>query len=434
MRRNRIRTRLFWALSQLLAVFEVAAGAVEPPEILGWARLSAGSIDGPRSFFDGGYGKLEDGDQPARSRAGAVLGELRLAVDWEPVPGWRLFVHGAARLDGNPAEASEATAGSGSGLFEGFVERRFGFGAGQEFGVKLGQFFLPASRENVEALWASPYTLTLSALNSWVAEEIRPIGLDLAWSRTSPGDQRWSLGASLFGGNDTAGTLLAWRGFALHDRPTPTARFLPLPPVAALATTFEDQDPRGTRPFSGDLDRRLGYAGRARWDAPGGRAVVQATAFLNDGDRALHSGQYAWQTDFRWLSTEVELPAGLRFLAEWGSGTSEMGFAPPGRRSRSQVDIGFDVLYAMLSWQRGALRTSLRYDDFVIEDRDFTPGDDNRENGSAWTLAFIASRGDHWRIGAEVLYLEAFRPAAAAETGTDDLGGSAFRLELRYGF
>jgi hypothetical protein len=231
-------------------------------------------------------------------------------------------------------------------------------GAGHEIAVKLGQFFLPASRENVEELWTSPYTLTLSALNSWVAEEIRPIGLDLAWSRTDVREQRWSLAASLFGGNDTAGTLVAWRGFALHDRPTPTAEFLPLPPLAVLATTFAGQDERGTRPFSGDLDGRLGYAGRARWDAPGRRAVVQATAFLNHGDRALHAGQYAWRTDFRWLSTEVELPGGLRLLGEWGTGTSAMGFAPPGQRSSSVVDIGFDVLYAMLSWQRGAVRTS----------------------------------------------------------------------------
>ena len=320
-----------------------------------------------------------------------------------------------------------------SGLLEGFVERRFGFGAGQEIGLKLGQFFLPASRENVEELWTSPYTLTLSALNSWIAEEIRPIGLDFVWSRTAANDQRWSLGGTAFGGNDTSGALIAWRGFVLHDRPTPTAAFLPLPPLAALETTFSGQDPRGTRPFSGDLDHRLGYAGRARWDAPRGRAVIQATAFLNNGDRALHSGQYAWNTDFRWLSTEVELPAGFRFLGEWGTGTSEMGFAPPGSRSRSRVDILFDALYAMLSWQRGALRTSLRYDDFHVEDRDSTPGDDNTEDGSAWTLAVLGTLGEHWRVGLEMLYLEASRPEAARQ-GYEDLGGNSFRAELRWSF
>lgn len=403
--------------------------AVEAPTLAGWVRVSGGAVDGVPSFLAGGYGKLVDGDRPANPRADALLGELRLAIDWDPAPGWRLFVHGVARS----GSSDDAAVSSASGLLEGFVERRFGFGAGQEVGLKLGQFFLPASRENVEELWTSPYTLTLSALNSWIAEEIRPIGLDIAWSRTDVREQRWSLAASLFGGNDTAGTLVAWRGFALHDRPTPTAEFLPLPPLAVLATTFAGQDERGTRPFSGDLDGRLGYAGRARWDAPGRRAVVQATAFLNNGDRALHSGQYSWRTDFRWLSTEVELPGGLRFLGEWGTGTSAMGFAPPGQRSDSVVDIGFDVLYAMLSWQHGALRTSLRYDEFVVEDRDSTPGDDNREDGSAWTLAVLGTLGERWRLGVEMLYLEARRPQAQASDAAD-LGGNSFRAEVRYSF
>lgn len=414
-----------------LSVGAVAASAVERPSAVGWVRLSGGAIDAPPSFFDGGYGKLVDGDLPASARADALAGELRLAIDWEPSPGWRLFVHGTARGDGS--QSGESSASAASGLLEGFVERRFGFGSGQEIGLKLGQFFLPSSRENVEALWTSPYTLTLSALNSWVAEEIRPIGLDFVWSRTDARDQRWSLGGTLFGGNDTAGTLVAWRGFALHDRPTPTARFLPLPPLAALTTTFPEQDRRGTRPFSGDLDQRLGYAGRARWDAPARRAVIQATAFLNNGDRDLYSGQYAWQTDFRWLSTEVELPAGLRLLGEWGTGSSRMGFAPPGQRSDSVVDIGYDVLYAILSWQRGGVRTSLRYDDFVVEDRDSTAGDDNTEDGSAWTLAVLGSLGDHWRVGLEMLYLAAERPAAQASS-SGDVGGRSFRAELRYAF
>jgi hypothetical protein len=427
-----IRRRMAASLA-LLFLLAVARGrpafAVEAPTVTGWVRLSGGAIDSAPSFLSGGYGKQIDGELPESPRADALLGELRLAVDWQPSPGWRLFVHGVARR----GAADDSTTSSASGLLEGFVDRRFGFGAGQEIALKLGQFFLPASRENVEELWTSPYTLTLSALNSWVAEEIRPIGLDLAWSRSDRRDQRWSVGASLFGGNDTSGTLLAWRGFALHDRPTPTAEFVPLPPLAALGSTFEAQDPRGSRPFSGDLDHRLGYAGRARWDAPGRRAVVQATAFLNNGDRALHAGQYAWQTDFRWLSTEVELPGGLLFLGEWGTGTSEMGFAPPGRRSRSQVDIGFDVLYGMLSWRRGPVRTSLRYDDFAIDDRDSTPGDDNREDGSAWTLAVLGTFGERWRIGLEMLYLEADRPQARTE-GAADLGGSSFRAELRYSF
>ncbi|MGE0639560.1 MAG: hypothetical protein AB7G12_11760 [Thermoanaerobaculia bacterium] len=415
-------------LTSVLLAAAAPAIAVEPPTISGWIRLSGGSLDAAPTFLDGGYGKLVDGGRPDDVRAGALLGEARLALDWEPAVGWRLFVHGAARLDPESAESS-----AGSGLLEAYVERRFGFGAGQEIDLRLGQFFLPSSRENVDPLWTSPYTLTLSAMNAWIAEEVRPIGLDASWSRTRDDGQRWALAATVFGGNDTSGSLLAWRGFALHDRPTPIGRLVPLPTLADLATSFPEQDARGSRPFGSDLDGRPGFAGRARWDAPGGRAVVQATAFLNNGDRDLYDHQYSWKTDFRWLSTEVELPAGFRLLGEWGTGFSEMGFAPPGERSRSRVDIRFDTYYAMLSWQRGPVRTSLRYDDFLVEDRDSTPGDDNREDGSAWTLAVIATAGERWRFGAELLYLDATRPAAVA-AGSPDLDALSFRLEARFAF
>jgi len=426
-RRTLLPAVVGWSLAGIGALSE--ARAVEPTVFSGWIRATGGSYDGSPSFLAGGYGKLLDGELPASAHAMSYEGELRLALAWEPSPGWRLFAHGVARR----AAADRDDDANAPGLLEAYVERRFGFGRGQEVALRLGQFFLPASRENVEALWTSPYTLTLSALNAWVAEEIRPIGLDLAWSRTDLRDQRWTLAATLFGGNDTSAALLAWRGFALHDRPTPTGAFVPLPPLAVLPATFPGQDDDGTRPFSGDLDRRLGYAGRARWDAPARRAVVQATAFLNRGDRGLHSGQYAWETDFRWLSTEVELPAGLRLLGEWGTGTSKMGVAPPGERSDAVVDIEFDALYVLLSWQRGRLRTSLRYDDFGVVDRDSTAGDDNSENGSAWTWAAFVDFAERWRLGCELLALEAERPQAE-EDGLADLDARSLRVELRVSF
>lgn len=422
-----------WALVALLGVFALPlaapeAMAVERPQVSGTFRLSAGSIDAAPTFLDGGYGKLIAGDRPDDTQAGALVGESRLALDWEPSIGWRLFVHGVARLDPDSTEDA-----AGTGLLEAFVERRYGFGKGHEIAARLGQFFLPSSRENVEPLWASPYTLTLSALNSWIAEEIRPIGLDARWSKTFADGQQWLLAGTVFGGNDTSGTLIAWRGFALHDRPTPTFRRVPLPTLARLEAGFPDQDPRGTTPFEDDLDGRAGLAGRARWIAPAGRAVVQATAFLNDGDRDLHDLDYAWRTDFRWLSTEVELTRELRFLGEWGTGVSEMGFAPPGLGSGSAVEIELDALYAMLSWARGSTRVSLRYDDFRVDDLDQNPADDNREEGSAVTLAVMVSRGERWRFGAEVLSLESERAAATA-AGSPALDGVSVRAELRFAF
>lgn len=407
----------------LLLVSLAVPLAAEPPVALGFVRLAAGNLDTAPSFLDGGFGKLLDGARPAGESAGGLAAEARLALDWKPGLGWRFFLHGVARHD----EAADDSA-SGSGLLEAFVERRGGFGDGHEVVARLGQFFLPGSRENVDPLWTSPYTLTLSALNSWVAEEIRPIGLDLAWRRTFADEQRVELAATLFGGNDTAGTLAAWRGFSFHDRPTPTGRTVPLPPFPGRAERFPRQASEGTRPFGGDLDGRPGYAGRARWDAPGGRALVQATLFLNDGDRALHGDEYAWDTDFRWLGAEIELTEGLRLVGEWGTGTTLMGFAPPGGRSAAEVDVRYDLFYLLATWRRGPLRATVRFDDFAVEDRDSNPLDDNRESGRAWTFALLGELGERWRAGVEYLVLEARRPAA----GDAPLDADAFRAELRW--
>ena len=414
------------------AVSAVPAPGAEAPRLIGFVRVSAGSIDAAPTFLDGGFGKLVDGGSPTEDNADAFLGEARLALDWELGAGWGLFVHGVARQDAESRDSS-----SGSGLLEAFAERRFGDGEWNEWTLRAGQFFLPASRENVGSLWTSPYTLTLSAMNSWIAEEIRPIGFDLAYARTFASDHRLHLAGTVFGGNDTSGTLLAWRGFSFHDRPTPTSRFVPLPPFEGFEEQFPKQSGEGTKAFGSDLDGRPGFAGRARWNAPDNRAVVQVTAFLNQGDRDIHGQEYAWETDFRWLSVETALPAGLRLLGEWGTGISLMGFAPPGQRSEAVVDIRFDTFYLLLTREWGALRTTVRYDDFRVRDRDSTVladnRDDGREEGRAWTLALMLPMSEHWRAGVELLDLEADRPAAR-RAGSPPLDGDSLRAELRYAF
>src|SRR5207342_2080942 len=42
--------------------------------------------------------------------------------------------------------------------------------------VKAGAFFPTISLENDDLGWASPYTLTPSAVNSWIGDELRTIG------------------------------------------------------------------------------------------------------------------------------------------------------------------------------------------------------------------------------------------------------------------
>ncbi len=427
--------RIISAMADMRAVGVFLLGAVfsvpvlgETPQVIGVVRVSAGSFDTAPSFQEGGFGKLLGGSEDGRVES--VIGEARLAMDWQMGAGWDLFVHGVARRD---ADGEGTSGGAGSGLLEAFVEKSFGDGEWHLWTVRAGQFFLPSSRENVDSLWTSPYTLSLSAMNSWIAEEIRPIGVDVAYRKTFPSDHKIQLAATVFGGNDTSATLLAWRGFSFHDRPTPTGRFVPLPPIERFDEPFPRQSTRGSKAFGSDLDGRPGYAGRARWSAPDDRAIIQVTAFLNRGDRALHGEEYAWETDFRWLSVETRLPADFRLIGEWGTGTSLMGFAPPGGKSDAVVDIGFDTFYVLLTRDFGTWRATVRYDDFRIEDRDSTALDDNREDGRAWTLAVLVPIDEHWRAGVEWLDVAAARPAAR-QAGSRPVDGDSLRAELRFAF
>src|SRR4029079_11866748 len=100
------------------------------------------------------------------------------------------------------------------------------------------------------------YTWTFSALDSWVGEEVRPLGV-LAEYETGVEDvQGWRGGASLFWGNDTMGALLAWRGWSLGDRLSVAGETLPLPALASLGTggIFEHQDHDGTTSLANALD------------------------------------------------------------------------------------------------------------------------------------------------------------------------------------
>ena len=91
--------------------------------------------------------------------------------------------------------------------------------------IRLGSFFPPTSLE-IEPdspSWKPVRTLSSSAINSWIGEELRANGLELAFSRRglmigSPHDFDFTVAA--IGANDPAGTLLAWRGWTFSDHIT----------------------------------------------------------------------------------------------------------------------------------------------------------------------------------------------------------------------
>jgi hypothetical protein len=135
-----------------------------------------------------------------------IQAQVQLGIDWSSSPAFLAHVHLLARTDDGDSQRGYA------GTPEAYVEGLLHPGA-HRIRLRAGAFFLATSRENVDALWENPYAISSSALNTWFGEELRPIGVDVSWTRGGA-----IVGATVFRGNDTLGALPLQPGWALGDR------------------------------------------------------------------------------------------------------------------------------------------------------------------------------------------------------------------------
>lgn len=383
------------------------------------ARLDLGALahDGPDSWLEGGLGKLGQGGSDEALRAQAQFG---LDVEYQLL--WRGRVH----LVGDAGNTQSG--GRRVGFSEAFVERLWFADNQDHWRLRGGLYFLPSSMENVGEFWASPYTLTFSAANSWIAEEFRPLGSELSWTRSHDDGRALELAFGLLWGNDTAGALLAWRGFALHDRLGRFDETLPLPPLASLALggPFGEQDPRGSQAFGTDLDGRPGYTLRARWQ-PASSLMTRAAWIDNRADRDLYGGDYAWRARFGVLGVEWLPSSQWTIAGEWLWGDSGMGFG-----GAAFAEASFSTAYLLASWRGESWRFSLRGEHFRVDDLDRSGAEDNDERGHALTLAAFRDLAPGWRLGFEWLHVKARRPGAIDLGLSNRIDGDQLRLELRW--
>ncbi len=371
-------------------------------DLHGALALRGVNATGPASWLEDGWGRL-----PAGGNEDALLADAHLGADVELSQHFNLHVSGTAGRDAG---------GDYGGVVEAYVDARAEFGL-DELQLRAGEFFLPTSRENKDPLWQSPYTLNFSALNSWIGEEVRPIGVDLQYRHFTGRGHAITAGGTAFRGNDTMGTLLAWRGWTIGNRPTAYNETLPLPPLPFFPVQNAE-----TRPLGKDLDDRTGYSGRVRYSLPE-RATVQWTYVDNRGDRALYGGEYAWATRFHLIGAEIGNPDDLLLAVEYMRGTTTMG------RSTHFVDAGFYATYLLVSEKRGRNRWTARYELFHTSERDFSPAENNEEHGRAWTLTWMFDLYEHTRIAAEFTQF-----SGSARDGGPDPDARNVSVEARYRF
>jgi hypothetical protein len=237
----------------------------------------------------GGLGKLRYGNK-------SQTPQLRLG---------EIFAEGYMQLGGSLLAVATARIEPSQKTFVDFTEAYLRYRpvslSRWRWSMRGGAFFPPVSLENTDIGWASPWTITPSAINTWVGEELRIIGGEgrIEWR----GDSRTiSVLGGVYGWNDPTGILLADRGWALHDRVTGLLDRLRLPDAWARR---RNPVPFHTPEFL-EIDDRAGWYAGISWEETGiGR--IEFLRYDNEADpRAERSQVVAWETDFWSAGATVE--------------------------------------------------------------------------------------------------------------------------------
>jgi hypothetical protein len=356
--------------------------------------------DADRSFMDGGLGTVRYG----RNDSGLQLGRARLALTQQLGELW------SAHLDVSAWDNQDR---SPVGVTEAYLQFRPYPRAGYRFRLKAGAFYPPVSLENRAPGWESPYGLSYSAIDSWLAVEMRTIGMEaqLDWLGTRSG-HLFDLGLTggVFGWNEGAGVVLASDGFSLTDRQTPVFGRVGQPGVAPLS---------GAEPFL-QLDNHAGvYAGaEARYLD---RVVLRVLRYDNRADPTQVdnvSNAIAWDTSFTSAGVRVEGDSGWTAIAQWLDGKTSI--APAGM----QLSWPFRAEYALLSRRLGRHTLSARYDRFQVDSSNLEEGG-GWQDGHAWTAAYTFNASAHWRFTLEWLRV------VSSSYNRQDLGGPLLATETQ---
>lgn len=405
-----------WRLALAMALAPAAAQAQDSifsPEVFhGVADVRLGQAPGEPGWTEGGFGKTALDDD-------LELEIPRAALVWSPRLGFSLIGHVTAQYqeDSNPElDISEA--------FLAWRAPPSGFG---RLSAKAGLFYPPVSLEHTGTAWTTPDMLSASAINTWIGEEVVVGGLELTLRREFGAHELSATGAA-FGWNDTSGTLLSFRGWALHGLTTGVKTEWPLPPLSPFMTPRQAPT---TIPVL-ELDNRAGWYGKLEWRPPA-PVAVSALYYDNAGNRvAVERGQWAWETRFVNLGVRWEPDARTTVLAQAMTGETLMGFR---RWGSVWVDVGYSAAYVLV--RRGVGEADAltgRLDWFETEDRTLVQLDDNREQGWAATMAYRRRLHDHMDLILEAQHVSSDRAArayGAVRPGQDQTGLSA---ALRFSF
>lgn len=379
--------------------------------------IRAASASDADSWLDGSLGKTRYGrGQNVSDHVSLDIAEASLII----MPRLNYELSSYVHLSYSPEQFKELD------VVEAYATYRPVSTSANRYQVKAGMFFPPVSLEHADIAWTSPYTVTPSAINSWIGEEVKSTGIEVSVEHRME-SQTIKFMVAGFVANDPTGSLMAWRGWAMHDvKSTADGRF-PLAPIPAISPTgnlFTLQAPF-VEPHH-EIDDRVGYYGALNWDYDQW-LTVQGVHYDNRGSSTdFKAGQYAFDTQFSNIGFSAFLSNDLELMGQYLWGKSRMG--------GTTLDFTFDSYYLMLSRAIQQHRVSLRFDDFGTADKTFVPEDNNNEDGWALTAGYTFEFSRQHKLMAEILYVSSDRPGRADLNLPLEEKETQLQVSYRYSF
>jgi hypothetical protein len=351
--------------------------------ITGYGDLRSVAAAGPTSWLKGGLGKFRYGNGGTHLR----FAEAVMQADWAISEEWdAVAVLRAEPLTPGVVDALEAyllyTPAS-----EGAVS----------WSVKSGAFFPTISLENDDLGWASPYTLTPSAINSWIGDELRSIGSE-AIMRWKNDVGTLSLIAAVICCNDEAGILMADRGWAFGDRPMGLFERVRLP---ESARRLRFQPPYGRTGMFDEIDGSPGWYAGATFQVPG-VGKLSVIRYDNQADPyAKTARDTSWGTRFWSAGGRTDIGP-VKLIAQAMRGQTVV--AGP----TFYAETKFQSAFLLASYDLDDWRFSLREDLFATR-RPRATNTIWSEDGDAFTAAVSWSRFEWLRLTGEVIAVHSRR-------------------------
>ena len=360
-------------------------------------------VDGEQSWVEGGFGKLRsgsDGDDILKPQLGNA------SIVWKPQLSWSLGAIIVGSVEGGQR--------TNAGLAQAYLIFRPMRSSNLAFSARAGLMWPPISLEHEGADWHVKDSITSSAINSWIGEEIRPVAAEANLSFTIGGN-KLRASAALMTANDTAGALLTVRGWALHDRTTLAFNRQPLPPLDADVASYQAPYTHPLIDIGSGFGRRPGYYVKIAWAPP---VPVRVELFRYDNEanpEAVNSDlEWGWHTTFEEAGLVADLGSGAELKAQALSGRTLMGYPENGAR---WINNHFRSAYVLLTRPFGPIGLTARADLFDTRNHGSDINSEYDEHG--WS-AMIAAKHDwkHFTGLLEVLHIWS-RRNALEEVGLD---------------